>query len=292
MRKEESIQITTPQPFEVVGAKFDLVGKVPKSWLSYGKYGLGVDWLEANGGHMMSSGPNVNVLPSIFPWSRKVRFLAPVDLSYFDPCEHPRGLILVVETYEIRRSYYLPVIFSGTNKAFDSEREMLKQKLSDSISRITKQKEDLENYTKELNQIRRSVLEKKEILEGVFEILEQSDDGFESFTQSAEEKLEEELEKKYKDALAARGPLFRGVAGRMDGFAMHVYSDDHGRHFHVTHKGKGINVRFSFPDMERLSYVSPAIIGSKTEKKIQAFCRRPEIFSNLEAEFAKRIQVS
>ena len=289
MRKEESIQITTPRPFEVVGVKFDLVGKVPKSWLSFGKYGLGVDWLEANGGHMMSSGPNVNVIPTIFPWSKNVRFHASVDLSRFDPCEHPRGLILIVETYEVRQSNYLPVIVSGTNKAFDFEREMLKQKLSDSISRITKQKEDLEKYNKEVNQIRRSVLEKKEILEGIFEILEQSEDKFEPFTQSEEENLEAELNEKYKDALAARGPLFRGVAGRMDGFAMHVYSDDHGRHFHVIHKGKGINARFSFPEMERLSYVSPAIIDSKTEKKIQSFCSRPEIFANLEAEFAKRI---
>lgn len=290
MRKEESIQITTPQPFAVVGVKFDLVGKVPKSWLSYGKYGLGVDWLEASGGHMMRSGPNVNIFPSIFPWSRKVRFLAPVDLSYFDPCEHPRGLILVVETYQIRRSYYLPVIVSGTNKAFDSEREMLKQNLSDSISKITKQKEDLEKYNRELNQIQRSVIESKEICEGLFEILEQSDDNFEPFTQSEEEKQEVELEEKYKDALAARGPFFRGVAGKMDGFAMHVYSDDHGQHFHVIHKGKGVDARFSFPEMRLLSYVTRMTIGAKTEKKIQEFCNRPNIFANLQNEFAKRTQ--
>src|SRR3989344_8070877 len=293
MRKEKSIKIFTPKPYQVVGVKFDLFGKVPKSWLSNGRYGLGADWLDSDGGNLPSSGPNATTFKTLFPWSRNVMFLAPVDLSYFTTSEHPRGLILVIETYgENNHSSYLPVIIAGTNKDYESEHAELKVKLSDTIQKIIQRKKDLENYTRELGELRKSIIDNREILEGVFEILEQSDEQFESYSEAEEDIQVAELEEKYKDAISARGPLFRGLAGKMEGFELRVYSDDHGRHFHVIHKGKGINARFSFPEIELLNYVSRTTIGSKTKKKIQEFCKSQEVFANLEKEFAKRFQTA
>ena len=73
---------------------------------------------------------------------------------------------------------------------------------------------------------------------------------------------------------------------------MRVHSDDHGQHFHVIHKGKSINARFSFPDIELMNYISKMTIGAKTQKRIQEFCKTPNIFANLEKEFAKRLSTS
>ena len=279
------------QPFQVVEIKFDVFGKVPKAWLSLGRYGLGVDWLDANGNDLPSSGPNSTVIPTLFPWSKKVGFRARADLSYFATSEHPRGLILVIETHENNRhTHYLPVIVAGTSKIYESEHAALQEKLSETIKGIIQRKIEWDDYTKELATLRKSIVNENEILGGVFEILDESDESFTPFTHSEEDEKEAALEEKYKKAIESRGPLFRGLAGKMDGFELRVYSDDHGRHFHIIHKGKGINARYSFPAMKLLSYVAPTTIGAKTERKLQEFCKRPNIFSKFELEFAKRTQ--
>lgn len=242
---------------------------------------------------MPRSGPNATTFKTLFPWSRNAMFLAPVDLSCFASSEHPRGLILVVETYgEKNNAVYLPVIIAGTNKNYESEHAELSKALPDTIQKIIQRKQDWENYIRELGELRKSIVDNREILEGVFEILEQSDEQFEPYSESEEDIQAARLEEKYKDAISSRGPLLRGLAGKMEGFEIRVYSDDHGQHFHVIHKGKGVNVRFSFPEMNLLNYVSRTTIGSKTEKKIQNYCKSPTVFANLEKEFAKRFQTT
>lgn len=289
MAKEETVEVSTPKPFEIVESKFVLLGKIPKSWLWDGRHGLGVDWLDSNGSDLPMSGPNSTTLPTLFPWSKKIRFHARVDLSHFTSSEHPRGLILVIETYAgNNRYFYHPVIIAGTNKVYESEHAELKEKLSSTIQKIIKNKKEWENYTRELETLRKSIVSEVNLLEGIFNILEHSEEEFIPFTESEEDKQEAELEEKYKEVIESRGPLFRGTAGRMDGFELRVYSDDHGQHFHVIHKGKGVNARFSFPEMELLNYISRAIIGAKTKKKLQEFCKQPETFENLKKEFAKR----
>src|SRR3989344_1621758 len=114
-------------------------------------------------------------------------------------------------------------------------------------------------------------------------------ESFEKYTYSEEDRREEELKEKYKDALEWQGPLAEGIVSRFNGFELRVYSDDHDSHFHVIHKGKGIDARFSFPGLELMSYKSSQnTIGSKEEKKIQEYCRQPNIFKKFEEEFSKR----
>lgn len=284
----EEIVIITPQPYDVVETKFWVWGKVPKSWLAYGRYGLGVDWRTTDYGYLPMSGPRADVFPGLFfKFKKKIRFQSYVDLSYFDASEHPRGLILEISG-EKDHMFLLPVIIAGTNKLYDSEHENLKEKLSSTIKKVTRCRREYEMYLRDLEELRKKKVDNPEILESIFTILEESGDQFETITISDEEKQEKALEEKYKDAIEWRGPLFRGVAGKMEGFDMTVHSNDHGKHFHVIHKGKGIDARFSFPEMELLNYLSETKISAKTQKKIKDFCNKPDIFARLENEFAKR----
>lgn len=282
------IQVIAPKPFHVVGTKFDLFGKVSKSLLLSGIYGLSVDWMTSSGGYLPRSGPNSRVFKTLFPWTKNARFMSKVDLSEFEPKDYPRGLILSIETHDNANKLFLPVIVAGTREARESELEDLRIEMSETIKQTQKYEIDSVNYIKELTELRKSEFHNKEILQGMFKIVEQSDDQFPTITFFEEEKHEEELNEKYKELLNRRGPLLRGLSGVMDGFQMRVYSNDHGKHFHVIHKGKGVNARFSFPDLELLSHVSKTTIGEKTKKRVQKFCKEPEIFKNLEAEFAKR----
>src|SRR3989344_2282760 len=63
---------------------------------------------------------------------------------------------------------------------------------------------DLKNYNKELAEIRKGIVYNKEILEGVFEILDKPESSFATFSESDEDKQEKTLEEKYKDAIEWR----------------------------------------------------------------------------------------
>jgi len=96
------------------------------------------------------------------------------------------------------------------------------------------------------------------------------------------------LEKKYKDALNWRGPLAGATIFRIDGFLFKVHSHDHGKHLHIIHKGRGIDARFSFPELQVVNYKSKNILSSKEEKLIQEFIRKETNFKKLEKEFERR----
>jgi len=130
---------------------------------------------------------------------------------------------------------------------------------------ITQYKTDLKNYYKELGEIEKSrqlkddIFKDKElnvysymqdwtIAKGILDILENAEDSYKDYLYSEEDERERKLEEKYRDALRWRGPLFGVIIGKMNGYEFRVYSNDHDKHFHVIHKQKGINARFSFPD--------------------------------------------
>ena len=125
----------------------------------------------------------------------------------------------------------------------------------------------------------------------IMKILDESEDSSEDYLYKDEDRRQKELEERYKDALDWRGPLLHGLAAKLDGFEIRVYSNDHGKHFHVIHRGKNINARFSYPQMELMNYVSGTSINVRTARKISDFCKKPEILAKLEEEFSKRPQV-
>ncbi len=285
------MELAGPKPYEVVGIKFDVFGKVPKSWLSYGKYGFGMDWMDVNGNDLPMSGPSAEVVPGLlFKFKKKLRFYGHVDLSYFQTSEHPRGLVIEISG-DNKHWFLLPLIIGGTNQIYDSEHEELRKKLSVTVKKVLKRKEDWKNYNKELSQIRKGIVFDIEILEGVFEILKNSEERFEEFSESEEDKQEKDLEEKYKDVIAWRGPLLRGIVGRMDGYEFRVYSGDHNpKHFHVIHKGRGIDARFSYPQIQLIDYKgSSSIIGSKESAKIREFFEVAKNLQKLNSEFQKQL---
>src|SRR3989344_5374545 len=291
MKGENKLELAGPKPYEVVGIKFDVFGKVPKSWLSYGKYGFGMDWMDVNGNDLPMSGPSAEVVPGLlFKFKKKLRFYGHVDLSYFQTSEHPRGLVIEISG-DNKHWFLLPLIIGGTNQIYDSEHEELRKKLSVTVKKVLKRKEDWKNYNKELSQIRKGIVFDIEILEGVFEILKNSEERFEEFSESEEDKQEKDLEEKYKDVIAWRGPLLRGIVGRIDGYEFRVYSGDHNpKHFHVIHKGRGIDARFSYPQIQLIDYKgSSSIIGSKESAKIREFFEVAKNLQKLNSEFQKQL---
>lgn len=123
----------------------------------------------------------------------------------------------------------------------------------------------------------------------IMHILDASEEKFESYAYSEEDRLEEELNEKYKKALHWRGMLYKGLVSKFNGFELRVYSEDHDQHFHVIHKGKGINARFSFPELILINYKnSTNTISKKQERKIREFCLLPDIHKKLEFQFNKR----
>ena len=288
MKGENKLELAGPKPYEVVGIKFDVFGKVPKSWLSYGKYGFGMDWMDVNGNDLPMSGPSAEVVPGLlFKFKKKLRFYGHVDLSYFQTSEHPRGLVIEISG-DNKHWFLLPLIIGGTNQIYDSEHEELRKKLSVTVKKVLKRKEDWKNYNKELSQIRKGIVFDIEILEGV---LKNSEERFEEFSESEEDKQEKDLEEKYKDVIAWRGPLLRGIVGRMDGYEFRVYSGDHNpKHFHVIHKGRGIDARFSYPQIQLIDYKgSSSIIGSKESAKIREFFEVAKNLQKLNSEFQKQL---
>jgi hypothetical protein len=97
------------------------------------------------------------------------------------------------------------------------------------------------------------------------------------------------LNRKYSEAIEWE-PRFGGTVGAQNGFVYTAFSNDHGPHFHVVHRGRGINARFSFPAIELLSYKE---IGDGMARKeiraVQEFFRIPSNKTRMAKELAKRI---
>lgn len=98
----------------------------------------------------------------------------------------------------------------------------------------------------------------------------------------------QQLEVKYADVIEVMGPMLgKEVLPSFFGFHAIIYSKDHGKHLHIIHSGRDVDVRISFPEIQIDSYKSGAL-SSREIKKISELLKRPENFSKLEAEFQRR----
>ncbi len=124
---------------------------------------------------------------------------------------------------------------------------------------------------------------------GIFEILEKAENYNNDYPFTQEDLDEEKLKEKYKDAIEWQEPLLGVIAGRLDGFEFRIFSNDYGKHFHVIHRGRGINARFSFPEIKLVNYKQAKnTISSKEVNKISAYFKNPDNFKRLETEFIRR----
>jgi len=288
--KNDDVELIQPKPYGEVGLSFTIFGKVPKFWLRNNRYGLDISLMYDNGREFLNESPKI--IWNIFSnFKRKIEFSCPINLHSYGNAKRVYYGLIVEITGDDKQSFLFPLMLkiSDTITEQKDEKEELKKSLLNSINKIIRNREDWEKYRNELSKIYESKIGEKEILEGVFEILEQSDTNFEAFADSEEDLKEQELKEKYKEAISQHGPMFGAIIGRMAGFDFCVYSDDHDQHFHVVHRGRGVDARFSFPEIQLINYKNTrAKIGSKEQKKIQDFLKNPPIFQKLENEFSKR----
>ncbi len=294
---EEEIEIIQPKPYARVGAEFTLSGRIPKSWLktSWG----GMDYRVLGGfldidGFEFASTVTAYVQHGLFSvFKKKLYFSTTAQFSQFNVpfiAKSQGRIALKLSGHKESCDYFLPLIVDGFEPKDGVDPE-IDGKHKNIGRKVLQYEADLKNYNKELAGIRKGVVYDKEILEGVFEILDKPESSFSAFSESEEDKQEKALEEKYKDAIEWRGPLLRGIAGRMEGFEFRVYSGDHNpKHFHVIHKGRGIDARFSYPQIQLINYKGRSnTIGSKESNKISGFFGVAENLQKLDNEFQKQL---
>lgn len=311
MPTKNEIEVIKPKPYERVGWEFILLGRIDKSCLktSWGStdYRVLGGFVDINGFEFAST-INADVWPDIFSrFTGKLRFSAKAQFSELNIhfIKQSQGCIaLKLSASKEGVEFFIPLIVEGFEPegGIDTKIKARHGKIGELVKQY---EQDLRDYHKEISKINTSRKAKDNYnnpkhLQGagvsiafdIYKILEDSEESFEEYLYSDEDKCERELEEKYKDALAWRGPLLKGVVSQFSGFDLTVYSDDHDSHFHVIHRGKGINARFSFPEIQLLNYKnSISTISSKQEKAIREHCQKTEIFDKFKIEFEKHPEI-
>lgn len=311
---KNKLSISGPKYLQEVYEHFDISGWVPKSWLKteWGQidYRIFVDFIDIKGKVWMS-GPIIDIKPGLFSrFKGRLGFKFGIDCrnagsDYSAKNSHGRINIKLSWPNKNKSAIFIPIVLKyaepeeGVNPDF-AEKHI---KVGEMIQKYEK---DLKDYYKEWKEIRKSRQLKEKISEnekinnfsysnnwemigGLLNLLDEGDDASVTNPYAEEDRKEKELENKYKDALEWQGPLLGGRVGRANGYEFRIYSNDHDKHFHVIHKGKGINARFSFPNIELLNYKrNPSSISSKDIKRIKDFFNVPANLKKLKAEFAKR----
>jgi hypothetical protein len=310
-KSRDKVKIVEPKPFGAVGGKFKIRGWIPKSWLHLGTYtGLGYCLIDKN--CVEFSCANIHIRRKWWYIFRKnIPFEEVIEFNFCN--KHfilkSKGRIVVAldgQNGKEHQVFYLPITIRGKDVPADDSREAIEEHAAVG-EKIEKYRADLRIYYSELKKIHKrksvkdTIFSEKKLNEfnythnwdiaGFFlKTLEDSEESFENYLYSEEDRDENQLNEKYKEVLEWRGPLLHGTAAKLDGFEFRIYSNDHDKHFHVIHRGKGINARFSFPTITLQSYTNSHrnTIGSKEIKKIQDFFKKPENLAKLEKEFNKR----
>lgn len=302
MTEKETIVIVEPKLYSEVQLPFTVYGIMPVSWLGNNlgsHFSLSINHLDGLGRTL--SGSSIR-----FDWSdrkdldlsRGFKFaftegLNPNLLSFIKKTDG--RMIIKLTGNKEDQVFYLPLIIKELEPAGGVNPKIVE--FHSNIERkILQYEKDLEEYYGKLGEIRdkrqkefeENIADKSEphsdvqddgIAQGMFEIIQYSEDPEIA-----------ELGQKYKDAIDWRGPFAGGIAGRWAGYVFQVYSNDHGQHFHVIHRERGINARFSFPNIQLMSYKnSKNTITSKVQENIKAYFQNPENFKKLENEFQKKI---
>lgn len=289
----------SPKPYDEVEINFVISGFVPKSWLvsdSGINFNIGIDLLDIDG--QTFSGTSIDFVPpensaesDRVPFSVIFKFHA-LDIHWIKSSQGRIVLELNGRNFE-EQCIYIPIIVKGFAPK-NGVSEEVEKKHAHICDRILQYKKDLKVYYAELDKIIKNRKQQYNdylselpgnyiaanddyLLDEFFDLLEFSEDDEISA-----------LEMKYKNAIEWIGPLCGGEAGRDDGFKFCVYSNDHDKHFHVIHRERGINARFSFPEIKLINYKGGSnVLSRKQEKNIRDFFKIPEHFQKLEHEFQR-----
>jgi hypothetical protein len=305
---ESKFKIISPKPFQKVDVKFVLSGLVPKPWLLT-EFGIDnrvfLDFIDINCLAFWCSSADVIEQKLFFGIKKRFKFETIVHFDQISASyiKTSQGRITIKISGQNKQQFFLPIIIKNTNPNFKVD--PIIEKRHKQIGNLIRQYlDDIEEFNKAMKKIsdRRSQksgvnqddewnyrhVQDWELLGHIFEISNKAEYFSAKYPYAEEDQEEKQLEEKYRDAIEWRGSMLRGIAGCMNGFEFRVFSNDHGNHFHIIHREKGINARFSFPDIQLINY-KQAInsISSKEIKNINLFFQNAENFNKLEKEFIR-----
>lgn len=302
MNNNELIKLIEPKPYQEVATRFIVSGWLPKSWLitdsGYLDNRIFFDLIDVKGTAFSCSTISVHVTLGWLSKFRKKFYFS--ELIQFNSCNESfikssQGRIAIkLGGHKDVQSVYIPLIVKELEPEAGADPEIL-DKQGKIEETIAKYKLDLKNYNKELELLMTKERQEFEVnfCEDITEEVDIEDEGLlDGVAQrlfSAESNEKRALDDKYKEALDWRGPLLRGIIARMNGFVFKVHSHDHGSHFHVIHRERGVDVRFSFPEIKLENYKNKKnLIGSKETESIRNFLLEVNNFNKLRKEFEKR----
>ncbi|MFA5878478.1 MAG: hypothetical protein WC845_03890 [Candidatus Staskawiczbacteria bacterium] len=294
LKTNKKIILHTPKPFQRVGAKFEISGCVPLEWLGT-NYDLSFELIDIDARVISVGGLNIK-LEETLRCGKKIYFYANFGFTWanvsFVEKSQGRMTIKLTGQNEKKNFVFIPLIVNvvGSKEGVSSGIVRKHRRIE---ATIKKYKKDLAKFNKGIAKITKireaefirnerlglyATVVDEELLNGIFEIIETSED------------IEmKKLAEKYKEALEWAGPICGGIVGRMDGFEFRIYSNDHDKHFHVIHKEKGINARFSFPDIMLVKYKGlGGRLGSKEIGRVNSFFKDKINFQKMEKEFQRR----
>lgn len=311
MPAKNTINLLQPKPYDEVGDRFIISGWAPTSWLKY-DYGFAnsifLDLIDIKGITILGTSIYIHSINWLSKFRKKIWFSAIFQFSEsnvaFIKESQGRMTIKLSGQDEKNQSIFIPLIVKGLQPGEGADPEIIKKhgKIEETIRQYEK---DLKEYNEAWDKIQEKRKQKSGLSEhdeslyfyshdwkiagGILDILGQEEGSNENYPYLEEDFLEKQLEEKYKDAIEWRGPLLRGTICKLDGFEYRLFSHDHDKHFHIIHKGRGINARFSFPEIELINYKNfITSIRSKEKDKLIAFIKKPENFQRLEREFLRR----
>jgi len=307
MNKKDSFEIITPQCFDKVKSEFIVSAWIPKSWFNFqvGKINsLSFNVIDINGLTLMGSSVAFYTKINFFSKFRKKLFCSTKigfneNISSYIVSAQGRVMLRFSGVDDKLQEFFLPVIIKEFEPHGVIDPEVIAKHLN-LEKKIIQNRIDMTNFNNEVQNIWKKYpdmnldsnqnITDESILEDVFEIFDNPESTVIEYPEIKRNYELSVLKSKYHDALAAQGPFAGGVVGRMDGYRFVVYSDDHGNHFHVQHKGNGIDARFSFPEIQLINYKSTGnYIKSRDLKRIQDYFGNPERKLQLGREFSKRI---
>lgn len=314
MKKQKSIILQQPKFYQEVGAQFVVSGYIAKEWL-YTDSGMldnriFIDLVDINGKSNWRSGEIIDIKISwLSKFRKKIWFSTTFQLYDNDVLyiEKSQGRMTIkIHGRRDTDVFFVPIIVKELEPIGGASSEII-DKHGKVEKIIAKYKNDLEDYYKELEAIRNTNphkvnvtkggqwntivnVEDEDILKSILEILSSSEEEYKEQYQLAKQAQKETaLDEKYKEAIEWRGPLFGGAIMKWKGFIVTVHSHDHDSHFHVMHSGKGIDARFSFPQIELIDYKKATkLISTKEEKAIQDLFKDKNLFDKLKNEIDRR----
>ncbi len=196
------IKIIKPKPYESVGAQFILSGRVSKSCLKtdWGSmdYRILGSLVDVDGFEFANTVSADVECRSHSIFKKKLNFSTVVQFSQFNVpfIKKSQGRItLKLSAQQKKCDIFLPLIVSKLEPKGGANQSTIEKQKSIG-KRISQYEKDLQNYNAEMERIRKITTKK----DGDIEICDYAE----------RDRLEAELEEKYKDAIKWRGPLFAG----------------------------------------------------------------------------------